>query len=159
MKVILVLLMREYFEVRSRESGVMESEIVKVELLLYKCKCMGHYKDLLAFQKAYSLAMRIFQITKTFPSEEKYSLTDQIRRSSRSVCTNIAEAYKRRRYKDYFISKLNDSETENTESEVWLDFAKDCCYLNEKEYYEFISLNTEVGKLIFYMIHNPDKFI
>lgn len=85
---------------------------------------MGRYKDLLAFQKAYDLAMKIFQITKKFPPEEKYSLTDQIRRSSRSVCTNIAEAYKRKRYKDYFISKLNDSETENTETEVWLIFRK-----------------------------------
>ncbi|HEY6502471.1 MAG TPA: four helix bundle protein [Chitinophagaceae bacterium] len=119
---------------------------------------MGFYKDLLAFQKAYELAMKIFHISKRFPPEEKFSLTDQIRRSSRSVCTNIAEAYKRKRYRDYFISKLNDSETENAETEIWLDFAKDCLYLSQEEYEELISLNNEVGKLIWYMINNPDKF-
>jgi len=105
------------------------------------------------------LALKIFQITKKFPSEEKYSLTDQIRRSSRSVCTNIAEAYKRRRYKDYFVSKLNDSETENTETEVWLQFSKDCCFVSAEEHNELSTLNTEVGKLIFYMINNPEKFM
>jgi four helix bundle protein len=79
---------------------------------------MGHYVELLAFKKAYELAMAVFGFSKKFPPDEKFSLTDQIKRSSRSVCTNIAEAYKRRRYKDYFISKLNDAETENAETEV-----------------------------------------
>lgn len=120
---------------------------------------MGNFKDLLAYQKDYHLAMKIFIISKNFPSEEKYSLTDQIRRSSRSVCTNMAESFKRKRYKDYFISKLNDSEAENSETQVWLDFAKDCNYLNEIEYNELAMLNTEVGKLIWYMINNPGKFI
>jgi len=83
---------------------------------------MGHYKDLLAFKKAYELGMEIFIITKRFPVEERYSLTDQIRRSSRSVCVNLVEAYRRRRYKDYFISKLNDCETENAETQVWWIF-------------------------------------
>ena len=94
---------------------------------------MGHYKELLAYQKAYELAMKIFHISKKFPPEEKYSLTDQIRRSSRSVCTNLAEAYRRKRYKDYFINKLNDSETENAETEVWLDFSRDCSYVSAEE--------------------------
>ena len=120
---------------------------------------MGDNKDLLAFKKAYALAMEIFIITKNFPSEEKFSLTDQIRRSSRSVCTNIAEAYRRRRYKDYFISKLNDAETENAETEVWIDFSKDCKYLSIEEYEKLSFINTEVGKLIWYMINNPDKFL
>ena len=79
---------------------------------------MGDYKDLIVFQKADVLAMDIFEETKNFPTEEKFSLTDQIRRSSRSVCTNFAEAYRKRRYKAYFVSKLSDSETENTETEV-----------------------------------------
>jgi four helix bundle protein len=119
---------------------------------------MAGYRDLLAFQKAYDLAMELFALTKAFPSEEKYSLTDQIRRSSRSVCTNLAEAYRRRRYKDYFVSKLNDCETENAETQVWLDFAKDCGYL-EKEQYDYLTArNDEVGKLVWYMINNPDKF-
>ena len=120
---------------------------------------MGNHKDLLAYQKSYALAIKIHHFTMRFPPEERFSLSGQIRRSSRSVCVNLAEAYKRRRYKDYFVSKLNDSETENTETEVWLDFAKDCSYLNAIDYQELIALNTEVGKLIWYMINNPDKFI
>lgn len=120
---------------------------------------MGHHKELIVYQKAYDLAIKIYHISKRFPPEEKFSLIDQIRRSSRSVCTNLAEAYKRRRYKDYFISKLNDSETENTETEVWRDFTRDCSYINNAEHKELIDLNTEVGKLIWYMIHNPNKFI
>jgi four helix bundle protein len=120
---------------------------------------MGNYKDLIAYSKAYQLAMLIFKLSKKFPSEEKYSLTDQVRRSSRSVCTNVAEAYKRRRYKDYFLSKLNDSETENAETEVWLNFAKDCQYISNEEFENLTSLNEEVGRLIWYMINNPEKFI
>ena len=79
---------------------------------------MGDYKDLIVYQKAYTLAMDIFHVTKSFPQEEKYSLTDQLRRSARSVCTNLAEAYRRRKYKAHFVSKLTDCETENTEAEV-----------------------------------------
>ena len=84
---------------------------------------MGNFKDLLAYKKSYELAMSIFLTSKKFPSEEKFSLTDQIRRSSRSVCANLVEGYKRRRYKNYFISKLNDAETENAETQVWLEFS------------------------------------
>ena len=119
---------------------------------------MGYYKDLLAFKKGYELAMEIFNISKKFPSEEKYSLTDQIRRSSISVCTNLVEGYERRRYKDYFISKLNDCETENAETQVWLDFSHDCKYVITEEYNLLTIKNDEVGKLIWYMINNPDKF-
>ena len=119
---------------------------------------MGHYKDLIAYKKAYELAMEIFEISKRFPPEERYSLTSQIRKSSRSVCVNLVEAYKRRRYKDYFISKLNDSETENAETQVWLDFSKDCKYIIVEEYSYLTAKNDEVGKLISYMINNPDKF-
>jgi four helix bundle protein len=120
---------------------------------------MGHWKDLLAYKKAYELAMKVFHISKRFPPEERYSLTDQVRRSSRSVCTNIAEAFRRKRYKDYFISKLNDAETENTETQVWFDFQKDCGYITLQEFEELTALNDEVGKLLWYMINNPDKFI
>ncbi|MBP6022289.1 MAG: four helix bundle protein [Ferruginibacter sp.] len=119
---------------------------------------MGYYKDLLAFKKGYELAMEIFTLSKKFPPEEKYSLTDQIRRSSRSVCTNLVEAYRRRRYIDYFISKLNDCETENAETQVWLDFSHDCKYMTTEEYNHLSAKNDEVGKLIWYMINNPDKF-
>lgn len=120
---------------------------------------MGDYKKLIAYKKGFELAMKIFEITKTFPPEEKYSLTDQIRRSSRSVCANLSEAFRRRRYKDYFISKLNDCETENNETQVWLDFALACKYFSKTQYDELKALNDEVGKLIWYMINNPDKFM
>ncbi|MEO6540963.1 MAG: four helix bundle protein [Ferruginibacter sp.] len=119
---------------------------------------MGYYKDLLAYKKGYELAMEIFILSKKFPNEEKYSLTDQIRRSSRSVCTNLAEAYRRKSYIAYFISKLNDCETENAETQVWLDFSHDCKYITGDEYNDLSAKNDEVGKLIWYMINNPDKF-
>jgi four helix bundle protein len=80
------------------------------------------YKDLRVYQQAMESAMRIFEITKTFPVEERYSLVDQIRRSSRSVCTNIAEAWRKRRYKAAFIAKMNDAESEASETQVWLEF-------------------------------------
>jgi len=119
---------------------------------------MGDYKDLIVFKKAYQLAMDIFEASKKFPPEEKYSLTDQISRSSRSVCTNLVEAYRRRKYSAYFISKLNDSETENAETQVWLDFSKDCKYLAITVYQDFAFRNNEVGKMVWTMIQNPDKF-
>ena len=119
---------------------------------------MGDYKTLLGYQKAFSLAMRIYHISKTFPQDERFGLTSQIRNSSRSVCTNIVEAYKRRRYKDYFISKLNDAETENAETQVWLDFALSCNYVTTEIYLELKSDNDEVAKLVLYMINHPDKF-
>jgi four helix bundle protein len=120
---------------------------------------MGNYRTLLAYQKAFELAMEIFEISKSFPPEEKYSLTDQVRRSSRSVCANIAEAYKRRRYKDYFISKLNDSETENAETQVWLDFSLACKYIMPEKYDLLTAKNAEAGKLIWYMVNNPEKYL
>jgi len=119
---------------------------------------MGHYKELIAFKKSYELAMEIFMITKRFPVEERFSLTDQVRRSSRSVCTNLVEAYRRRRYIDYFISKLNDCESENAETQIWLDFSYDCKYITTEEYKMLSAKNDEIGKLIWYMINNPDKF-
>lgn len=120
---------------------------------------MADYKDLLAYKKSYELAMMIFRLTKRFPPEEKFSLTDQMRRSSRSVCTNLAEAYRRRRYKSHFLSKLNDVETENAETQVWLDFAFDCGYLSTDEYNDLTTKNNESGKLIWFMINNPEKFM
>jgi len=120
---------------------------------------MGNYRTLLAYQKVFEEAMEIFEISKTFPPEEKFSLTDQVRRSSRSVCTNLAESYKRRRYKDYFVSKLNDSETENAETQVWLDFAIACKYIHQEKYTGITAKNDEAGKLIWYMINNPGKYL
>lgn len=120
---------------------------------------MGDYRDLIVYQKAYSLAMDIFEATKKYPPEEKFSLTDQIRKASRSVCANLVEAYRRRKYKAHFVAKLTDSGTENAENQVWLDFSKDCKYLAANEYDDFSFRNNEVGKMLWYMIENPEKFM
>ena len=116
------------------------------------------FKKLLAYEKGFDLAMTILKLSKNFPKEETYSLTDQIRRSSRSVCANIAEAYRKRRYEKHFISKLNDSDAENSETQVWLDFALACEYISIETYTELTEKSAEVGKLINYMINNPSKF-
>ncbi|MNQ50395.1 hypothetical protein D3C85_643360 [compost metagenome] len=102
--------------------------------------------------------MEIFELSKTFPKEEKYSLTDQIRRSSRSVSANIAESYRKRRYVNHFISKLTDSDAENSETFVWLEFALQCKYINQEIFEILNKKSIEIGKLINYMINNPYKF-
>ena len=119
---------------------------------------MGRYNELLAYKKAFELAMKIFQITKEFPSEERYSLTDQIRRSSRSVCANIGESYRRRIYSKHFIAKLSDAQSENTETEIWLEFSKACGYIKEDQFIYLTTLNDEVSRLLSFMISNPEKF-
>src|SRR5829696_6445062 len=87
------------------------------------------YKELRVYQAAMEAAMQIFELTKGFPAEEKFSMVDQIRRSSRSVCANIAEAWRKRRYQAHFVSKLSDSESEAEETRVWLEFASRCGYM------------------------------
>lgn len=116
------------------------------------------FKELLAYQKGFSLAMEIFWLSKKFPMEERYSLTDQIRRCSRSVCANLAEAYRKRQYPAHFLSKLSDSDAENGETQVWLDFAKACDYLNENDCQILKSKSEEVGRLLAYMMQHPEKF-
>ena len=116
------------------------------------------FRKLDAFKKAFKLSMEIFEISKRFQSEEKYSLTDQIRRSSRSVCANIGEAYRKRRYPKSFISKLSDSDSENTETQVWLDFALSCKYISKDSYSQYIAISEETGKLLQFMMQNPEKF-
>lgn len=116
-------------------------------------------KNLIVYQKSYDLAMQIFQLTKDFPKEEKYSLIDQIRRSSRAVSANLAEAYCKRRYSAHFISKLTDADMENYETQTWLQFSLDCKYLSEEKYSELEGLSEEVGRLIEYMIQHPEKFV
>ncbi|MBV7270006.1 four helix bundle protein [Winogradskyella luteola] len=116
------------------------------------------FKKLLAYQKGFDLAMSIFEISKSFPKEETYPLTDQIRRNSRSVNANIAEAYRKRKYPRHFITKLTDSDGENSETSTWLDFALECQYISENVYRDLSNQAIEIGKLINYMINNPDKF-
>jgi four helix bundle protein len=120
---------------------------------------MGSYKDLEVFKKAYSLAMDIFQISKSFPPEEKYSLTDQIRRCSRSVCANLGEAYRRRKYPAHFVSKLADCDAENTETEVWIMFSFNCKYINDSQNKDLSERCAEVGRMLGYMISHPEKYL
>jgi len=117
----------------------------------------GH-RDLKVYQLVYKLAMEIFNESKTFPIEERYSLTDQIRRSSRSVATNIAEAFRKRRYRNMFVNKLSDSDTEATETQVWLDFSLDCGYLSRGSYEKLVKGYEEIGKMLGSMMSTPEKF-
>ena len=116
-------------------------------------------KDLIVYQKAYSLAMQIFEISKTFPKEERYALTDQIRRSSRSVCLNLREAWAKRKYEAHFINKLTDCDGENSETDSSLDFARDCNYMSQEEHKLLTELNAEIGKMLGKMINNPKSFL
>jgi four helix bundle protein len=118
----------------------------------------GH-RDLKVYQLAYKLAMGIFQASKSFPKEEKYSLTDQIRRSSRSVAANIAEGFRKRQYPKMFVSKLADADGEATETQVWLDFARDCEYMTNECRDELTNGYEEVGKMLGAMISMPEKFM
>ncbi|MDQ7918355.1 four helix bundle protein [Mesonia sp. MT50] len=116
------------------------------------------FQDLLAYQKSISLAMEIFEVSKSFPKSETYSLTDQIRRSSRSVSANLAEAYRKRVYPKHFLSKLTDCDAENSETQVWIEFSFLCHYIDKKTHTELTHRSEEVGKLINFMIRNPTKF-
>lgn len=117
----------------------------------------GH-RDLKVYQLAYKLAMEIFNLSKTFPKEEIYALTNQIRRSSRSVAANIAEGFRKRRYPNMFVSKLTDCDGEATETQVWLDFAYDCGYLSRDNRDRLTLGYEEVGKMLSGMIANPERF-
>jgi len=117
------------------------------------------FRELTVYKKAFGLAMDIFEMTKQFPKEETYSLTDQIRRSSRSVCSTIGEGYRKRQYPKHFVSKVSGADMENTETQVWLDFAKSCGYLREIESLELEDKSEEVGRLLNHMISYPEKYL
>ena len=116
-------------------------------------------KELIVYKKAYELAMRIFELSKSFPAEERYALTGQIRRSSRSVCLNLREAWAKRRYEAHFVSKLTDCDGENSETDSSLDFARDCKYITTAEHALLITATEEVGKLLGSMINNPKVWL
>jgi four helix bundle protein len=116
------------------------------------------FRSLLAYSKSFELAMDIFNISKLFPKEEKYSLTDQIRHSSQSVSANLAEGYKKRIYPALFLLKMTDCLGENSETQVWLEFAFHCNYIENEKYQEMYKKNDEIGKLLLYMYNNPEKF-
>lgn len=117
------------------------------------------FEKLIVFQKAYQLAMDIFQLSKTFPKEETYSLTDQLRRSSRSVGANIAEGYRKKIYPKVFISKMIDADGECSETIVHLMFAKDCKYLNEEMYLELKERYQEIGRMLGAIIKQPENIL
>ncbi len=129
---------------RSRESGIMAVQNVK---------------ELMVYQKAYQQAMGFFEISKRFPPEERYALAGQGRRSSRSVCQNLREAWAKRIYKAHFVSKLTDCDGENAETDTCWDFARDCGYISSQEHTKMTALNHEVGKMLGSMMKNPKRFL
>ena len=119
---------------------------------------MQGFRDLRVYQLAFKLAMEIFQESKSFPKEEKYSLTDQIRRASRSVASNIAEGYRKKLYPKMFVSKMADADGEATETQVWLDFAEECGYLSKDRQLELRAGYEELGRMLGSMIAHPENF-
>ena len=117
------------------------------------------HHQLEVYQLAFDAAMQIFQLSKKFPVEERYSLTDQIRRSSRSVCANLAEAWRKRRYQAAFVAKLNDSEAEAAETQTWIEFAVKCNYLSIDVARELYATYNHILGILVKMINNPDNWI
>jgi four helix bundle protein len=117
------------------------------------------HRDLEVYRKAFDASMKIFHLSKDFPREETYSLTDQIRRSSRSVCANLAEAWRKRRYEAAFICKLSDAEAEAAETQVWLEFAVKCDYLNPEAARPLYQVYDEALRTIVGIINHPDKWV
>ncbi len=124
-----------------------------------KSKEIRSAKDLIVYQKAYALALQVFEASKKFPGHEMFSLTSQIRRSARSVCLNLREAWVKRRYEAHFVSKLSDSHGENGETDTSLDFAKDHGYISAETHAALVALNEEVSRMLNSMIQSPEKFI
>lgn len=116
------------------------------------------FRDLEVYKLSRELASSIFEITKQFPNEEKFSLTDQVRRSSRSIGAQIAEAWAKRRYEKHFISKLTDADGEQQETQHWIEIALDCEYINEEEAKQLISEYQKLGKMIGTMIRKSSSF-
>ncbi len=137
----------------------MKLEVIREEIyfiLLYMAKIYSH-RDLRVYQLAFIAAMDIFEFTKEFPKEEIYSMTDQIRRSSRSVAANISEAWRKRRYEKAFIAKLSDVESEAAETQVWLEFAYKCGFITEENFKKYLDDYEHIISMIIIMISNPKK--
>ena len=116
------------------------------------------HTELQVYKKAFAVAMEVFELSKAFPKEETYSLTDQMRRSSRSVCANLAEAWRKRRYEPAFIAKLSDSECEAAETQVWLQFAVECGYIDRDCAVPFYQTYDEILRMLVAMIHSPESW-
>lgn len=124
----------------------------------YDSSRVGSVRELKVYQMAFKTAMDIYQVTKNFPQEEKYSLTDQIRRSSRSVCSNLSEAWRKRRYIAVFKNKLSDSQQEAAETQTWLDFALQCQYINKDVFSELDNRYEQVFAMLISMDRKADLF-
>jgi four helix bundle protein len=120
---------------------------------------MAGFRDMIVYQKAFQLAVDIFRLSQRFPKEEVFSLTSQIRRSSRSVCANFGEAYRRRRYKAHLVAKLTDSDSENTETQVHLDMAVACGYATKEQVEPLLAMSEEVGSMLNALIEAPEKMM
>ena len=119
---------------------------------------INSFRDLIVYQKAYKISMDIFFLTKSFPKEERYSLVDQVRRSSRSICANLSETWAKRRYEKVFINKLTDCLGEEFETETWLKYSVDCEYITKDAYSKLMNQYEEVRKMLISMINSPEKF-
>lgn len=122
-------------------------------------KQINSAKELRVYESAYQLAMEIFRATLKFPAEERYALTSQIRRSSRSICLNLREAWAKRRYEPHFISKLTDCDGENSETDSSLDFALDCGYITKDQHTAMTDENREIGRMLGSMLKTPGPWI
>ncbi len=134
------------------------SEPIVHELKIQDAELIENYTDLRVYEVAFESAVHIFKLSKKWPAEEKYSLTDQIRRSSRSVCANLAEAWRKRRYPAHFVSKLSDSDSEAAETEVWLDFALRLSYLNKEDHTELRDHYDHICRMLTNMITSPEPW-
>ena len=119
----------------------------------------GDSKDLRVYQVAFELSMDIFQMTKVFPQEERYGLTSQIRRSSRSVCSYFGEGYRKRLYPKHFVSKVTDPDMENSETQIWLDYSFECEYIEKDKYQELMKKSLEIGRRLNHVINNPQLYL
>jgi four helix bundle protein len=119
---------------------------------------MGDYRDLIVYQKAFQFAMDVHRETISFPDHERFGLVSQLRRSSKSVCAIMAEAYLRRHQEKYFMLKLGEIYGEHAETQVWLDFARACKYLEEGRFQQLTERNQEIGRMLRYMLQHPHKF-
>lgn len=119
---------------------------------------INNFRDLNVYKMAFELQQEIFTVTKSFPKEEQYSLTDQIRRSSRSIGANIAEAWQKRRYQPHFVSKLSDSDSEQAETQHWLDTSLTCGYINEEQHDQLSGKCKEIGRMLGGMMAKPESF-
>lgn len=119
----------------------------------------SRFQEWSAYQHAFILAQKVFTLSKNFPQEETYSLTDQVRRSSRSVYANLAEAYGKRNYPKHFRSKITDCQAENFETQTWLTMALECEYIISEDFHALTELSEAVGKLLTYMYNNPERYL